>query len=549
MNCRNPFVVLWASALSIGFCGQRSEGGTALGDWGHFLSFAPKIHLNNPDGKPFTLTIHLMRWTFPGHWNVDAVPLRLTGPGKKVILEGTFRVEGTGRQFDVPAGAKGVYLLEANTREGGRPQWVNFWVESSLDQSVVWTGDPRGHAIEGRRLVTQCSVPRRYWFWVPPRTSEFTCRAQYADRYMSQREDWGITIFSPRGQRIRRLWGETPREAGYQDMVARVPVEPGAAGRFWSVEIRHADSHNYSNINFSLEGVPPYLARSPEEWFNPATGKAPGIDPYDHSKFMQESRDKKVKLQHWSPCPSLGDPDGVQVRGKGRLALWNPHNRELTLGLGNYLPRGGLAEAVPASVKITAPRGKALFDGKVLLKHRKDGLQSIPAAGKGVYRVAVSGIERWYAYTYPATPLVWVGDDAGDGWRRFRFEVGTARNWCFFVPRGTKSFAVRAAAQHETDVMHVEINAPDRTMAMIYNRKGERTIQAPNGLDGKIWHLRTDIGSSTRMVTHPGRQTRYLGIYLTLDLKGVPGYLAPTWEQWFDPDRPVAPAHRGRPEM
>ena len=25
---------------------------------------------------------------------------------------------------------------------------------------------------------------------------------------------------------------------------------------------------------------------------------------------------------------------------------------------------------------------------------------------------------------------------------------------------------------------------------------------------------------------------------MTLELKGVPGYLAPTWEQWFDPDAP-----------
>jgi hypothetical protein len=46
------------------------------------------------------------------------------------------------------------------------------------------------------------------------------------------------------------------------------------------------------------------------------------------------------------------------------------------------------------------------------------------------------------------------------------------------------------------------------------------------------------------MQTPGGPDTRYLGLYLTLDLKGVPGYLAPTWEQWFDPERPVVSWNR-----
>ena len=92
--------------------------------------------------------------------------------------------------------------------------------------------------------------------------------------------------------------------------------------------------------------------------------------------------------------------------------------------------------------------------------------------------------------------------------------------------------------------MNLEINAPDRTVAVIYDRQGEKTITVPPGLDGKIWHLRPDIGSATTMPNMPGEPTRYLHLYLTLDLKGVPGYLAPTWEQWFDPQNPVAPQER-----
>jgi hypothetical protein len=81
---------------------------------------------------------------------------------------------------------------------------------------------------------------------------------------------------------------------------------------------------------------------------------------------------------------------------------------------------------------------------------------------------------------------------------------------------------------------------------MIYGRKGEVTVTVPPGLDGKIWHLRVDIGSGTVMVTDGGPESRYLGIYATLDVKGVPGLLSPTWEQWFDPARPLPTMERKR---
>jgi hypothetical protein len=173
---------------------------------------------------------------------------------------------------------------------------------------------------------------------------------------------------------------------------------------------------------------------------------------------------------------------------------------------------------------------------KIEHRHGQQGVPAaIPLTGKGVAKIEISGVERWMAFTYPATPVVLMGRAVEGGWSRFNMEVGTARNWYFLVPRGTKAFSVRASAEHDQDVMNLEINAPDRTMAVIYDRAGEKTIKVPAGLDGKIWHLRGDVGSATIMQTPGGSDTRYLGLYLTLDLKGVPGYLAPTWEQWFDP--------------
>jgi hypothetical protein len=40
------------------------------------------------------------------------------------------------------------------------------------------------------------------------------------------------------------------------------------------------------------------------------------------------------------------------------------------------------------------------------------------------------------------------------------------------------------------------------------------------------------------------RKPRYLDLSLTVAVKGVPGFLAPTWEQWFDPSNPQPPDRR-----
>lgn len=530
---------------------------TALGDAGHFLRYVPKMHLLNPDGRAFTLTLHLMRWPVP-QWNRGEIHCRLTAPDGTVLLDGPTVVEGAAHTFEVPAGPKGVYLFEMNLPVKHPAGGPDFFVESSLDRSVVWTGDPAAHAVLGRWLLLQCSVPRRWWFWVPRDTRSFTVRTQWVHMYQSQREDWGITVFSPRGQRVRALWGDLGHDEAHggepaaRSQVVRVPVEPGASGRFWCVEVRFADSHNYSKISLALDGVPPYLARSPEEWFNPETGAPPAIDPYDPDPFMQFARTPGnaawPHLQHFSPCPALGDPDGAEIRGDAEFALWNPEDRPLLFKVGSYLPRDmGSPEPKRAHVVVTGADGQTVADRQDPIEHLHGDHGApapLPATGKGAARVRVSGVERWFAFTYPATPLVLLGQDAGDGWSRFRLEVGTARNWYFHVPRGTHAFQVRAAVQHDTDLLSLEVNAPDRTLAMVYGRQGLCDVAVPPGLDGKTWHLRVDIGSGTVMRTDGGPESRYLGLYTTLELKGVPGLLAPTWEQWFDPQTPAAPFAR-----
>lgn len=167
----------------------RGRAGTAVGDWGHFLRYVPKIHLHNPDGRAFTLTVHLMRWPMTA-WNATNVTLRLSDPAGQPVLDGKMVFAGHSRPFDIPTGVKGTYLLEMNLPAKHAFGGPDFWVASSLDQSVIYTGNPHepevvGNALAGRWLVVQCSVPRRWWFWVPPGTKSFTARTQWIQNYQS----------------------------------------------------------------------------------------------------------------------------------------------------------------------------------------------------------------------------------------------------------------------------------------------------------------------------------------------------------------------------
>ncbi len=552
-------LVCWTSAAAL-------QAETAIGDWGHFLSYTPTICLSNSEGKAFTVKVHVMQWGTQA-WARDRAKLRLTDPDGAIVADGEHTLEDSTVTLNVKAGTAGVYRLHTTD---------NVWVWSSLDRSVIWTGVPGRHLMDdGKRIKTedgkkrkphfyekeghvvfQASVPRRWWFWVPEEVTEFSCTAMRADRCMSQREDWGYFILTPRGQRIRALWGQPPHTSGrnyHQEQRVDVEVEPGAAGRFWCLEVRLGDSHHYSNINFGLDGVPPYLARSPEEWFDPETGQPPAIPLYDETPFIQSARiegmeERWPNLQHFSPCPSLGDPDGIEVLGAATYAFWNPENRALKYRIGTYLPRKGFKSARRAQVRITNGKGRTILEDALPMQHihGKHGKPSHTLENaRGVCRVAVADVERFLTFTYPATPLVLVGQDQADGWKRFSFTACGARNWYFFVPRGTERFQVKAKAWIETDVFRLDICAPDRVLAVLYANEDDCTVRVPPGLDNKIWYLRPSVGSATRMITKQGPDTRYQDLPLTLDLKGVPGYLAPTWEQWFDPERPAGPLRRG----
>ncbi len=579
--------LLMGLALGMPPC-VRADSGSALGDWGHYVWFTPVACFNNPAGVPFTITVYVMRQANPD-WNRDDINLRLTGPDGKVVDDGPRKLKDYTVTVEVKEAAKGVYRLYTDR--------FSVWYESSLPQAVIRAGDPGENVYGGgpyydRRgpAFWHAFAPRRWWFWVPAEVTTFTAEAMRDPNGMSQREDWGFFIISPRGQRIRALWGQPPNRShasGEYKQVQRteVEVEPGAGGRFWCLKVGNGDSHHHSKINMAFTGIPPWLARSPEEWFDPDTGKAPTVPVYDETPFMQstplggigvglaqlhamikdpaitlsaEQRELQKRwpgLEHWSPCPSLGDPDGNQILGDGTYALWNPEGRELQFHMGCYIPRWGKDDKPElAAVTISGADGATVLDREMPVLHIHDPRNSTNATirtGAGMARVSITGAERWMSFTHPAMPMVLIGEGNGGkdeaGWKRFRFTASAPRNWYFFVPTGVRAFSVRFATDFPSDMLMMEVCAPDRTVALFYGGKGEQTIVVPDGLDGRIWYVRPSVGSATRIINTVGARARYPeDSPLTLDLKGVPGYLAPTWEQWFDPDDPRSAGARSR---
>lgn len=518
-------------------------GGSQLGDGGHFLSqFMPEISLNNPAGRAFTVTVHRAVWPVAGFNGGGSVVVH--GPDGAMAGAVTLLPDQALGTISVPAGAKGVYRLAGQF--GG---YALFWFESTLESMVAGVADI-GTAVENapgyKVLMLHAVAPRRWYFYVPPGTTEFEVQTVIGT-YQTHREDFGLLVMNPRGQRVAALYGGlSPRQPRLKDTSRPVGVvvetDPGTTGRFWSLWLTGGDSHCYSDLRLVLKGVPPYVAQSPEAWFDPETGTAPARVMYDDSPIREPGteidqrtgRPLSTDLYRCTPAPFLGDEDYNGIRGAASVFLLNPADRAVDFGAGSYLPPPG---GLPVSYTLFGPAGERLAQQQTTFRHQTDYRLRIPAAGAGVYRVDVDS-PTWYAWSEPAVPMVLAGLPDPQGGFRFPLQLSLARHWFFHVPDGVRSFAVTAAVADPDHVLLLELHAPDRLMDAAYVRGGAPrtlTINVPGGGAGKTWFLRTEVGSPTRFVSAPGGPARHVRMDVDITLLGVPGYLAPTWEQWFDP--------------
>jgi len=524
--------------------------GARIGSAGHYLTGNSRVKLLNPDGRDFTVTVHRYNWPFEGSWNKRALRLAVSRPDGTRVRQVTLRTDEAGASVRVPGeGRAGTYTVKVNAANT-----LNYWhLSTSLPRAVVVAGPGQGQAYRGEGWFFGAPmVPRTWSFWVPEGTDKFTLRAQSGPA-RSQREDHGLIIRSPRGQPMAALWDQANPAvidgrivAGRKTLrhqTAHVVVEPGSDGRFWSLEVRLGGAHTYSDVNFALEGVPHYVAHSPETWFNPDTSAVvrPAIyddDPFVRSDVPPDEQRERPYFDYWMPVPALGDPDGNEIRTPAQIAMWNPAGRKLKWVLRSYIIRGqeairrGEREPERASITLRDEAGRTRRTESIPMHPSRHEARRLDF--EGVRFIDVDGAEHFWTYTYPAVPTVLVGEAVEGGWRRFRLEVGSLRHWYFRVPEGTSDFRVRAKARYERDVVAIDVLAPDRRVARLYGHEASARIQVPPGTGGRIWHLRVDVGDATEYVP-PRGTARFATVPFDLDLSGVPGYLAPTWAQWFDP--------------
>jgi hypothetical protein len=514
-------------------------GGAAIGDVGHYLSGETVCFAHNPDGREFTITLGRYDWPFEGSWNDPELGLTVEAPSGGEGVSTTATVETGPTEVTVPGGAAGTYRVDVD-----QGTTLNYYhLSTSLPRAVAWTGPGDGSAAQSPWFFSVPMVPRTWTFWVPDGTETFSITTQ-SNSFRTQREDGGLIVRSPRGQPKTALWRQPNPSVRDGELRAapekpdppwnesrHVVVEPGADGRYWQLEVRMGGAHTYSDITVALDGVPPYLSSAPETWFHPEDG-VPSPATYETEAFARadvppaDERDKP-HWSYWPPSPSIGDPDGVHVRSPARIALWNPEGRDLDLTLGPYIARDGSPSA-DASVTLTSPDGDTAFEAQPPLDGRTLSFE-------GLAYLDVANYERFWAYTYPATPTVLVGQPGDGDWASHTLETGTIRHWFFHVPEGTDSFRLRYATAHPDDAVAIDVNAPDRTVERLYGDADEAEVSVPAGLDGRIWHLHTDVADAARY-TQSGDQPRFASPTVTLDVAGVPPLLAPTWEQWFDPD-------------
>jgi len=518
-----------------------AETGARVGAPGHFLVHRPDIYANNPTGAAFTVTVRrfltFARWIGDKPWEVA-----VTGPDGQQAAAGSFEAAQAVGTVQVPAGAKGVYRIGYSGIGG----YALPWVECSLPQLVVACGDWDLADGPSKTCILHAVVPRRWYFHVPAGVRRFQVKHTVFP-FQSHREDYGLVVMNPRGQRVAALFGGHPVQTnegkdrgGNLPVVQTVEVDEGTAGRFWSIWACGGDSHNYSDLQVQLRGVPPYLAPTPEQWFDPRTGEAPEKMLYDESHIRmrdyQDEAGRLVSRDHFlmTPAPFLGDEDYTGMLGPATVYLLNVEARPLRFGVSTYIvPEDA---RLPVACRVTGPDGREVCTHQGTFGHHRSDTFVIPPAGGGVYRVDVEAA-KWFAYTEPAVPIVLAGAPL-EGGGRFRLQIGIPRHWFFRVPQGVRRFRVRVAVADPAHRLLAEVHAPDRLAEVLYvrgQRPGEAEVEVPPGMDEKTWFLRLEVGSATELVSEKLEELKHLRIDAEIDLFGVPPLLAPTWEQWFDP--------------
>ena len=526
-----------------------ARAGSWLGDAGHFFNSQPDIFVNNPKGKAFTVTVRRHVWPTKWGQGKDQYEVTVFDPENQVAVIGKMPKSRASVTVKARKGKKGVYKIKV--KPAG---YTLYYVECSLEQMVVacgkWDADPKKPYPDWyNSFYLHVMAPRRWYFFVPPGVKTFQVRHTLFP-YQSHREDYGFFVNSPRGQRMAAFFGgksldfERVKPNKPPPVTQTIETDEGTTARFWSIWACGGESHNFSDLSILLKGVPPYFSQTPEAWFDPTTGKAPKKIIYDDSpvrltdgRGKVDKHGKRLSRDHyfWAPATFLGDEDYNGMKGPATIYIFNPENRKIDFGVCSYIIPEKMRLGV--SYRVTAPNGKVVLRKTDTYGHADSSRIHLPQVGRGVYRIDVDAGE-WFAWNEPATPMVLAGKATGKRRSRFNLQVGIARHWFFKVPKRVKKFKVAVSVADKQHVLRAEVHAPDRLLELLYVRGGkarETEIEVASGLDDKIWFLRLNVGSATRFVSEDVNNPKHVRIDTQIELEGVPGYLAPTYEQWFHP--------------
>jgi len=536
----NPLAAAGVTAVFV--CASAAQAGSWLGDAGHFLNSRPDIFIHNPGNQEFAVTVHRHVW--PADWGNGApgaaATNRVFSPSGTCVGTGLLASTAERVVIAVPATGAGVYRLEIAT-----PGYPLMWVECTLDRMVAACGDWEVRDGPFKTFILHAMAPRRWYFHVPAGTKRFEVKHTVFP-FQSHREDYGFLVMNPRGQRVEAFYGGKP--LAVETVTPNVPIpvvravetDAGTDGRFWSIWATGGDSHSFSDLQILVNGVPPYYASCPEQWFDPRTRAVAPTCVYDDAPVrLRDRKDEQgnpVSRDHyfWAPSTFLGDEDYNGWRGPQTLFLSNPANRALDLGVETYIADN--AARFPVACKIAAPDGKTVVDARGEYGHHLSHRFSIPASGAGTYRVDIDA-GRWFPWTEPTTPIVIAGKPVAGGAGRFELETGIARHWFLRVPAGVERFSVAVSVKSPDHVLLLEVHAPDRMMDVLYVGGGApRSVAIPCRRSCRPDLVPAHGGrSATRFTSDKGRPA-HNRIEADIDLAGVPPYLAPTWEQWFLPE-------------
>lgn len=514
------------TAMALLICAAAASGEAWLGDHGHYLRMANDFAVLCPDGEPFTLTVQ--RDVAMPHYHGD-VKVTVRNPDGEIVLDTATEIGQGETTFTIPAAQPGVYRVHTDGRG------TYYFVRTNLDRMVVFAGDPTMEDAGGATWFHLMNhLPRRWWMFVPDGAEQFTLIVRHHSG-TSGREDMGVEIHSPRGQKVKAYWGSPGLELkpGEQREIT-IPVERGMDGRFWSVVLSNADSHWHSDNELGFRGVRPWLAQGPGMWFDPETG-----EPAKANLPWREDDLEPGRYAHSLPNPWLGDQSYSGFVGPHEVLLRNAAGDPLTVGVGMYV-----LTTAPWQVTATAigPEGDRLggieIDQPIEQVRENEHRFTIPAGHAGVQRLRVEG-NHWFVWTDPALPMVVT---PAEGERdaligpAVTLETISPRHWYFHVPSGARRFAVKLFAPRAGDHVIAEVHAPDRLMRLLDVRRGEPAmtyIDVPEPLAGRRWFIRlrpgsgSELGGADPSVYHRPTVTAKLG------LAGVPLRLAPTWSQWF----------------